>query len=583
MLASIIVSTDEELAQSLITMFGSDGPPEPPPPETLTADQFDTLEEVEYATNSDAVRAAPLGKGGRPRVFEPDSCPICMCDYTDGMSLTRLPCSANHVFHEDCLRTWLLNKSTNCPMCRCDCRPKAALEVERVEDPESLTADIDTAFNALVEAADRVRDPPTEPVPIRTNHNPRGRGLLRSSELASSSDVRPSSVSRLRRQVTVGRYAEHFLGNAEGSDDEENQDAPTTPSRPTTTSVPASPTSPARSSPTSAPTSPAQAAGDSELPADIVAMEDRMAAARSRRAQGAAREAAARRAESNMAAAQEALRARRQAARELADQGTGGAPDSEREMSDWYRNHRTSSRTRAGEVAALMDAEAPAAARWSATSTPMPAVVHVESQTSTLPTLSGPGVSAATGADAQRPLPIPPRHLESLFDSRPGSNDGSTRGVPGEPADLLSAVGAMSSTASGPRSMSLTQRWLARGRTIGGRSEAATAQIESAVSQLADARTQAAAARRSSAASSRRSAAALNESMRAAAAAETPARRTRPISRGGAVSSVETSSVSSASSATTRANGPRGAGRMRRLMREARDLENGGRRGGSSS
>eukprot|EP01043_Picozoa_sp_COSAG02_P029226 COSAG02_NODE_1810_length_10825_cov_43.150848_1_plen_701_part_00 len=581
MLASIIVSTDEELAQSLITMFGSDGPPEPPPPETLTADQFDTLEEVEYAASPDAVHATPLGKGGRPRVSEPDSCPICMCDYTDGMPLTRLPCSANHVFHEDCLRTWLLNKSTNCPMCRCDCRPKAAPEPARVEDPESLTADIDTAFNAVVEAADRARDPLTEPVPIRTNHNPRGRGLLRSSELASSLDARPSSVSRLRRQVTVGRYAEHFLGDVEDGDDGENQDAPTTPSRPAA-SVPASPASAAPSSPTSAPTSPAQTS-DSELPADIVEMEDRMAAARSRRAQGAAREAVARRAESNMAAAQEALRARRQAARERGGQAEGAAPDSEREMSDWYRNHRTASRTRAGEVAALMDAEAPAAARWSATSTPVPAVVHVESQTSTLPTLSGPGVSAAPGTRAERP-PIPPRQLESLLNSRPGSSNGSTLGVPGEPADLSSATDAMSSTVTGRRSsMSLTQRWLSRGRTVGGRSEAATAQIESAVSQLPDARIQATAARRSSAASSRRSAAALNESMRAAAAAENPARRTRPVSRGEAVSSAETSSASAASSATTRTTGPRGAGRMRRLMREARDLEGGGARGGSGS
>ena len=76
--------------------------------------------------------------------------------------------------------------------------------------------------------------------------------------------------------------------------------------------------------------------------------------------------AAARRAESNMAAAQEALRARREAAREQAAASGGGAADQEREMSDWYRNHRPSSLTRASEVASLMDAEAPAAARWSA-------------------------------------------------------------------------------------------------------------------------------------------------------------------------------------------------------------------------
>ena len=558
MLASIIVSTDEELAQSLITMFGSDGPPEPPPPETLTAAQFDSLEQVEFVTSPAAARETPLGKGGRPRVAEPDSCPICMCEYADGMCLTRLPCSTNHVFHEDCLRTWLLNKSTNCPMCRCDCRPKVTAEPDE-EDLESLTADIDTAFNAVVEAADRVRDSMTEPVPVRANHNPRGRGLLRSSELESAAaDSRPGSVSRLRRQVTVGRYAEHFLG------DIEDEEAP----------LPATPASATPSSPTSAPTSPAESASDSELPEDIVEMEDRrlLAAARSRQAQGAARQAAADRAQSSMAAAQDALRARRQAGRELADVGGPGALDPEREMSDWYRNHRTSSLTRASEVAALIDAEAPAAARWSATSTPMPAVVHAESQTSTLPTLSRPGISVASVPGERRALPVPPRQLAALVDSR----------VLGEPADLSSAVDGMASSSAGrPASASLTQRWLARGRTVGGRSEVATAQIESAVSQLADARAQAAAARHSSAASSRRSAAALNESMRAAAAAEIPTRRTRSVSRGGA--SGASSSASVAPGAATRASASRGAGRMRRLMREARELENGGRRSGPGS
>lgn len=536
MLASIIVSTDEELANSLITMFGSDGPPEPPPPETLTAEQFDSLEKVEFAARTDAILATPLGTDGRVRVTDPDSCPICMCDYEDGMCLTRLPCSGNHVFHDDCLRTWLLGKSTNCPMCRCDCRPKSTPDPERVEDAD-MTADIDTAFNSIV---DRVRGPPAETVPIRANHNPHGRGLLRSPESESASESRPGSVSRLRRQVTVGRYAEHFLGDIEETEADETRNRQTTPSIPAATG-PASPASAALSSPISAPTSPAQATGALELPTDIVAMEDRMAAARSRRAQGAARDAAARRAESTMSAAQEARRARREAAAAAA----GGTAERERGMSDWYRNHRESSLRRATEFAGLIDAEAPAAARWTATSTPTPAVVHAESQTSTLPTLSGPGISA----DQQPSLSIPLRQLDSLRESR--------HPVADEPADLSGAASAMVSTTTATRSSpSLTQRWLARGRTIGGRSETATVQIENAVSQLASARTQAAAARHSSAASSRRSAAALNENMRAAAAAEIPSRR---------------------SGSTSRLGGPRGAGRMRRLMREARDLENGGR------
>lgn len=581
MLASIIVSTDEELAQSLITMFGSDSPPEPPPPATLTNEQFEELEKVEFATSADAVLATPLGKDGRPRVAEPDSCPICMCDYVDGQSLTRLPCSSNHVFHDRCLRTWLLEKSTNCPMCRCDCRPKPAAEPEQVEDTvESLSADIDTAFNAVVEAADRVRDASAEPVPVRTNHNPNGRGLLQSasSESTGEAAARPSTVNRLRRQVTVGRYAERYLNDDETA---------------TETDVPASPASAAPSSPASVPSSPAQTAGDSvELPADIVAIEDRMSAARARRAEGAAREASARRAAAELQAAQTALRARREAARELAETvGDGSADRSDRsgtgrEMSDWYRNHRTSQMSSASAVAALGGAESAAAARWSATSVPTPAVVHAESQTATLPTLSSAGISAVTGTaqtqeeEEESPLPVPPtivpsRRLGPLLDSRAGLNaSNASGGTAAEPANLSGAASTMASTATATATNSaqptLTQRWLARGRTIGGRSETATAQIESAVSQLANAREEAAVARRSSAASSRRSAAALNESMRAAAASEVPTSRAARSSIG------PRSSGRAASVGTARTGGARGAGRMRRLMREARDLESGG-------
>lgn len=590
MLASIIVSTDEELAQSLITMFGSGAePPEPPRPDTLTSEQFEELEKVEYATSPDAVLATPLGNDDRPRVAEPDSCPICMCDFVDGMELMRLPCSSVHVFHARCLRTWLLEKSTNCPMCRCDCRPKtlliaiadAASDDDLSDLDDDPTADIDTAFNAVVEAADSVRRARTdlERVPVRANHNLAGRGLMdrpsSSGMLELASRERPSTVNRLRRLVSVGREAERFLGETA---DGETQTVPT---------VDGVPSSPASSLPASTPSSP----GDEMLPSDIVAIEDRLSAARQRRAEGAAREETARRAADNLASAQAALRERR----ERRNASTSGSADRSSDTSEWYRNHR-GNRGGIPNLAALGAMESSAASRWSATSVPRgAAVVHAESETASLPTLSGGGSRPVAAQQEENPLPVPPtitpRRLDSLLDPRHGLNATNSAGRPAPRpgaadgsyssriSENLASAAAAAATTGQP---TLSQRWLSRGspaafpapstgRTAEGHSEAAVTPIESTMSQLSRAREQAAVAQRASTAASaaRRSAAALNESMRAAAdAEEATIAASRAVSRGG--------SGSGTAARAGRTSGARGAGRMRRLMREASDLEGAG-------
>ncbi|GAA5912754.1 RING-H2 finger protein [Sporobolomyces salmoneus] len=48
------------------------------------------------------------------------SCPICVCEFTEGDSIRILPCDARHQFHVECIDPWLLGVSRLCPLCRLD-------------------------------------------------------------------------------------------------------------------------------------------------------------------------------------------------------------------------------------------------------------------------------------------------------------------------------------------------------------------------------------------------------------------------------------------------------------------------------
>ena len=50
-------------------------------------------------------------------VREEKGCGICLLDYNVGEELRKVPCGGEHLFHEECLFTWLQTKKT-CPMCR---------------------------------------------------------------------------------------------------------------------------------------------------------------------------------------------------------------------------------------------------------------------------------------------------------------------------------------------------------------------------------------------------------------------------------------------------------------------------------
>ncbi|ODV92014.1 hypothetical protein CANCADRAFT_55758 [Tortispora caseinolytica NRRL Y-17796] len=66
-------------------------------------------------------------------------CPICFEAFSEGEKLRVLPCS--HKYHSECVDPWLLNRSTQCPLCRVDLsiRELAANENE----PQDTTGNTD--------------------------------------------------------------------------------------------------------------------------------------------------------------------------------------------------------------------------------------------------------------------------------------------------------------------------------------------------------------------------------------------------------------------------------------------------------
>lgn len=49
-----------------------------------------------------------------------DHCNICLEQYKEGISVTKLPCK--HLFHTECIKAWLCGEKINCPVCRHDVR-----------------------------------------------------------------------------------------------------------------------------------------------------------------------------------------------------------------------------------------------------------------------------------------------------------------------------------------------------------------------------------------------------------------------------------------------------------------------------
>lgn len=87
-----------------------------PPPVVLTETQFDMLPR----------RVLQTPKDSKPQELE--SCSVCLSDICYGDELVCLsPC--NHSYHVDCIRQWLTEKSTLCPLCKGDVRIALGIDV----------------------------------------------------------------------------------------------------------------------------------------------------------------------------------------------------------------------------------------------------------------------------------------------------------------------------------------------------------------------------------------------------------------------------------------------------------------------
>ena len=70
-------------------------------------------------------------------------CPICLVDWEDGDKLRSLSCS--HMFHKDCVDTWLTKHVGSCPLCRLPAIPRGN---ESQDDGENDASRQNTTLNA---------------------------------------------------------------------------------------------------------------------------------------------------------------------------------------------------------------------------------------------------------------------------------------------------------------------------------------------------------------------------------------------------------------------------------------------------
>lgn len=86
---------------------------------------FDLIEDESEETDSVHLSFEEFYRGCRLHTDDEmagKTCPVCL-DPLD--SRYRRIGTCGHSFHDECLRDWLLEKSTTCPVCRQDARPQS--------------------------------------------------------------------------------------------------------------------------------------------------------------------------------------------------------------------------------------------------------------------------------------------------------------------------------------------------------------------------------------------------------------------------------------------------------------------------
>lgn len=87
-----------------------------------TFDNFDNLEDVKVTLSDDEFNKLETPKD--ISLLQNKQCNICLDDFSEddfnAKTLIKLKC--NHIYHRYCIKTWLLQQSTKCPVCRTCCK-----------------------------------------------------------------------------------------------------------------------------------------------------------------------------------------------------------------------------------------------------------------------------------------------------------------------------------------------------------------------------------------------------------------------------------------------------------------------------
>jgi len=78
---------------------------------------LDNLEDVKVVLTMDEFNSLDVIKSD---AFTDKQCHICIDDYLPNEDLVLLKCK--HFFHKECIKKWLTDNSSKCPICRKDCK-----------------------------------------------------------------------------------------------------------------------------------------------------------------------------------------------------------------------------------------------------------------------------------------------------------------------------------------------------------------------------------------------------------------------------------------------------------------------------
>ena len=89
---------------------------------TVAESAGDSKEEDADVAAATAAAAAVENLCAPESQYDQESCVICLSEFENGDSITTLPCG--HDYHTECIKPWLLKRSSKCPICKASFLPK---------------------------------------------------------------------------------------------------------------------------------------------------------------------------------------------------------------------------------------------------------------------------------------------------------------------------------------------------------------------------------------------------------------------------------------------------------------------------